>query len=132
MITVPIRDALPETLAQIAARRQRHGNIVTIIGTTPDFSSSAAMTLRCQNANHPQILWAWLAVAVLAGCASLSEGPHADRFSYSYFSLNFSGKAWDKARRYCADRGKLTNHVGTTCGFFICTTEVSCITEQAE
>jgi len=105
---------------------------VTIIGTTPDFSSSAAMTLRCQNANHPQILWAFLAAPVLAGCVSLSDLPNADRFSYSYFSLNFSGKGWDKARRYCGDRGKLAHHVGTTCGFFICTTEVSCITEQAE
>jgi hypothetical protein len=87
------------------------------------------MTLRCQNANHPQILWAFLAAPVLAGCVSLSDLPNADRFSYSYFSLNFSGKGWDKARRYCADRGKLAHHVGTTCGFFICTTEVSCITD---
>ena len=90
------------------------------------------MTPRCQNANHPLILWVWLVAPALAGCLSLRDAPHADRFSYSYFSLNFSGKGWDKARRYCADRGKLTQHAGTTCGFFICTTQVSCITEQAE
>ncbi|MFM8466330.1 MAG: hypothetical protein ACKOAO_02060 [Oxalobacteraceae bacterium] len=90
------------------------------------------MTLRCQNANRPQILWAWLALPVLAGCVSLSNLPDADHFSYSYFSLNFSGEGWNKARRYCADRGKLTLHVATTCGFFICTTEVSCTTKQPE
>lgn len=66
---------------------------------------------------------------MLAGCASLTNPPNADNFSYSYFSLDFSGKGWNKARRYCAERGKLARHVGTNCGFFICTTEVSCITE---
>ena len=90
------------------------------------------MTSRCQNANHWLILKAWLSVAVLAGCASLKDPPYADNFSYSYFSLNFSGKGWDKARRYCAGRGKLAHHGGTTCGFVICTTEVSCITAQAD
>ena len=91
------------------------------------------MSSRCQITNRRFIRCQLLACAVLAaalaGCASLNATPNSDNFSYSYLSLNFSGKGWDKARHYCAERGKLAHHAGTHCGFFICTTEVSCITE---
>lgn len=87
------------------------------------------MNTRCQIANQWHVVKGLLAMAALAGCASLKDPPNADNFSYSYLSLNFSGKGWDEARRYCAERGKLAHHVGTNCGFFTCTTEVSCITE---
>ena len=90
------------------------------------------MILRCQIANHPTMAGVLFIVAVLAGCASLKDPPNTDIFSYSYLSLDFSGKGWDRARSYCAGRGKLARHVGTRCGFFMCTTEVSCITESME
>jgi len=91
------------------------------------------MHRRCHIANlrylfHRLALYSALA-ATLAGCASLKDPPNADIFSYSYLSLDFSGKGWDRARSHCAGRGKLIRHIGTDCGFFICTTKVSCITE---
>jgi len=102
---------------------------VIIIGMGVDFSSLIDMRSRCQIANQRQVVTAILAMTALVGCTSLKDPPNADNFSYSYLSLNFSGKGWDEARRYCAERGKLAHHVGTSCGFFTCTTEVSCITE---
>jgi hypothetical protein len=102
--------------------------------SSPRHPASLPMNLRCQIANRRRkdcrlAILAALSVGLLAGCASLKDPPNADIFSYSYLSLNFSGKGWDKARSYCASRGKLAHHAGTNCGFFICTTEVSCITE---
>ncbi len=87
------------------------------------------MTARCQIANRLPVAGVLLVVAALAGCASLKDPPNADMFAYSYLSLDFSGKGWDRARSYCAARDKRARHIGTDCGFFICTTEVSCITE---
>ncbi len=81
----------------------------------------------CHIANLLRSLYVLLAAGGLAGCASLKEPPNPDIFSYSYLSLNFSGKGWDKARRYCADRSGRAQHLGTACGFFMCTTEVACV-----
>ena len=88
------------------------------------------MPRSCQIANHLRRLWLLLAAAGMVGCVSLKEPQNPDIFSYSYLSLDFSGKGWDKARRYCADRGGRAQHLGTACGFFICTTEVACVNTE--
>ncbi len=67
--------------------------------------------------------------ACLSGCASLKEPQNPDIFSYSYLSLNFSGAGWDRARSQCARQQRQARHLGTECGFFVCTTTVACVTE---
>ena len=76
----------------------------------------------------------WLLLLALTtqivGCAAVKDSQNPDIFSYAYLTFNFSGERWNAARARCESKSKKAKHLGTNCGFWICTTEVMCIDDD--
>ncbi len=64
--------------------------------------------------------------SVLAcGCASTQVAPDGVA-SYRYSSFDFSGKSWASQQRRCDALGMKPRHLGTDCGFWMCTSRYDC------
>lgn len=62
---------------------------------------------------------------VLAGC-TITRQLDAHVAAYTYSTFDFSGDAYSRARRYCDAKGHKLSHVGTDCGFVLCTSTFEC------
>ncbi len=65
-------------------------------------------------------------LGVLAcGCASTHTSPEGVT-SYRYSTFDFSGKSWTIQQRRCEAFGMKPRHLGTDCGFWMCTSRYDC------
>ena len=69
-----------------------------------------------------------LATAVLtAGCITQQISSENDQLKFRYNVYDFSGNAWNKAKKQCAGADKKLVHVQTNCGFLLCESEFNCV-----
>lgn len=59
------------------------------------------------------------------GCASTNVSPDGVA-SYRYSTFDFSGKSWGSQQRRCEALGMKPRHLGTDCGFWMCTSRYDC------
>lgn len=68
---------------------------------------------------------AGFASLALAGCASTDV--HQDgTTSYRYSAFDFSGDSWAQQKRRCEALSLKPRHLGTDCGFWICSSRYAC------
>ncbi len=64
----------------------------------------------------------------LAGCTMTRQID--DRVTaYTYSTFDFSGNAYSQARKECEAKAQRLSHVGTDCGFLLCTSKFDCSPE---
>lgn len=61
----------------------------------------------------------------LGGCASVAEQADGTA-SYRYSAFDFSGNSWAQQKRRCEALSQKPKHLGTDCGFWICTSRYAC------
>lgn len=67
------------------------------------------------------------AAALTAGCITQQISNKSDRLVFRYNVYDFSGNAWNKAKKQCAGADKKLVHVQTDCGFLLCESEFNCV-----
>ena len=70
---------------------------------------------------------ALLAVCLLSGCMIRELANDGNELIYTYSSLDFSGKVWQRAQQQCQRTGKKVVHKNTECTeWFRCVSRFSC------
>lgn len=68
-----------------------------------------------------------LAVVALSGCVIRELASDESGLTYSYSSLDFSGKVWERAKQYCQRSGKKVIHQSTDCVVWLrCVSRFTC------
>jgi len=68
-----------------------------------------------------------LAVGLLSGCVIRELASDESGLMYSYSSLDFSGKVWQRAQQQCQRRGKKVIHQSTDCvAWWRCVSRFTC------
>lgn len=70
---------------------------------------------------------ALLAVCLLSGCMIRELANDGNELIYTYSSLDFSGKVWQRAQQQCQRTGQRVVHKNTECSdWFRCVSRFSC------
>lgn len=68
-----------------------------------------------------------LVLCLLGGCMIRELAGESDELIYTYSSLDFSGKVWQRAQQQCQRAGKKVVHKNTECAeWFRCVSRFSC------
>ena len=68
-----------------------------------------------------------LAVGLLSGCVIRELASDESGLMYSYSSLDFSGKVWQRAQQQCQRSGKKVIHQSTDCVVWLrCVSQFAC------
>lgn len=65
---------------------------------------------------------------MLAGC-TVARQRDEQVTAYTYSTFDFSGDAYRRARQSCDAKARKLRHVGTDCGFLLCTSTFDCSPE---
>lgn len=68
-----------------------------------------------------------LAVVALSSCVIRELASDESGLTYSYSSLDFSGKVWERAKQHCQRSGKKVIHQNTDCVVWLrCVSRFTC------
>jgi hypothetical protein len=65
--------------------------------------------------------------AISAGCITQQVSQSSDRLVFRYNVYDFSGNAYNKAKKQCTGTDKKLVHIETDCGFLICESAFKCV-----
>ena len=69
-----------------------------------------------------------IALAVLStGCITQQISQQSDKLVFRYNVYDFSGNAFNRAKKQCTGTDKKLVHVATDCGFLICESTFKCV-----